>query len=287
MDYKNFDTLLVRCDRGVVFASIANPPMNLADLTMLDDLDRLGRAVEADPQARVLVFDSADPDIFVAHIDLDVINRTRPETCPPKGTVMGYVHQVVDRFRTMPKATIGKLDGIARGFGSEFLLSLDMRFAAIGKAVLGQPEAGFGICPGGSATQRLPRLLGRARALEILLGCADFPAELAERYGYVNRALPADELGPFVDALAYRIASFSPAAIRAIKHAVNAEELPVIQGLIEEEHCLNQSLFTPRAEHGLTAALLYGLQDRAREIADFQGIMSRTVDDFRRTGLED
>ena len=124
-----------------------------------------------------------------------------------------------DRFRTMPKATIAKIEGICRGGGSEFALACDMRFAAIGRAVLGQPEVALGIIPGGGGSVRLPRLVGRGRALEIVLGCGDFDAVAAERYGYVNRALSENEIGPFVDKLARRIASFPAAAIRLGKEA--------------------------------------------------------------------
>jgi len=114
----------------------------------------------------------------------------------------------------------------ARGGGSEFVLSLDMRFGALGRAVLAQPEVALGIIPGGSGTQRLPRLVGRGRALEIILGCDDVPADLAERYGYLNRALPTAELGPFVERLAFRIASFPAEAIALAKASVAAAELP-------------------------------------------------------------
>src|SRR4029077_6198884 len=127
-------------------------------------------------------------------------------------------------------ATIGKIEGRARGGGSEFLLSLDMRFAALGRATLGQPEVALGIIPGGSGTQRLPRLVGRGRALEIVLGCDDFPADMAERYGWGNRALPPARLGPFIERPARRIAGFPAEAIALAKSAVAAAELPIVEG---------------------------------------------------------
>ena len=122
----------------------------------------------------------------------------------------------------MPKATIAVIEGIARGGGSELAMAFDMRFAALGKARLAQPEVAIGIIPGGGGTQRLPRLVGRARALEVVLGCDDIDAATAEAWGYVNRALPADELRPFVDKLAARIASFPLEVIAAAKRAVDA-----------------------------------------------------------------
>ncbi len=146
------------------------------------------------------------------------------------------------------------------------LLSLDMRFGALGRAVLAQPEVALGIIPGGSGTQRLPRLLGRARALEIVLGCEDFPADLAERYGYLNRALPPAELGPFVERLAYRIASFPAEAIALAKAAVNAAELPTYDGLLEEAHCFNQSVATAPARARMARFLALGGQTPAVEL---------------------
>src|SRR2546425_4180899 len=212
MAYTGYECLDIRVDRGVATVTIDHPPINLYDLALIQEMDRVGRELEADGDVRVAVFQSANPEFFIAHADVALI-QTLPTTVPPKATRLGPFHAMVDRFRTMPKATIGKIEGRARGGGSEFLLSLDMRFGAIGRAVLSQPEVAVGIIPGGSGTQRLPRLMGRGRALEVVLSAADFSAELAERYGYINRALPPEELTPFVEQLAYRIASFPAPAI--------------------------------------------------------------------------
>jgi enoyl-CoA hydratase/carnithine racemase len=173
---------------------------------------------------------------------------------------------MVDRFRTMPKATIGEVAGRARGGGSEFLLSLDMRFGAIGRAILSQPEVALGIIPGGSGTQRLPRLMGRGRALEVILGCEDFDAAAAERYGYINRALPPGELTAFVERLAFRIASFPASAIALAKASVAAAELPTVEGLIEEADYFNQALATPAAQERMAAFMRMGGQTRDVEL---------------------
>jgi enoyl-CoA hydratase/carnithine racemase len=247
MAYEGYATLSVGVDAGVASVTIDHPPINLLDLAMIQDLDRLGRELATDEAVRVAVFCSANPDFFIAHADVTLI-QLMPKTPPPKPTTLVPFHQMVERFRTMPKATIGVVEGRARGGGSEFLLSLDMRFGALGQAVLAQPEVALGIIPGGSGTQRLPRLIGRARALEVILGCADIPADLAERWGYLNRALPAEELRPFVDALARRIASFPAGAIGLAKAAVNDAALPLETGLIEEAHRFNLSLATPDAQ---------------------------------------
>jgi enoyl-CoA hydratase/carnithine racemase len=137
----------------------------------------------------------------------------------------------------MAKVTIAKVEGRARGGGSEIALAMDMCFAAIGKAIFGQPEVAIGLVPGGGATQRLPRLIGRGRALEVLLACNDLSAEAADRYGYINRALPAGELTPFVEKLARRIASFPAHAIAHAKAAVDAGAFSsMAEGLLLEAH---------------------------------------------------
>jgi enoyl-CoA hydratase/carnithine racemase len=182
---------------------------------------------------------------------------------------LGGFHAIVDRFRTMPKATIAVLEGIARGGGSELALSLDMRFAALGRAVLSQPEVGVGIIPGGSGTQRLPRLVGRARALEIVLGCDDIDAATAERWGYVNRALPAAELRPFVDALAARIASFPPGAIARAKTAVDGALPDPLSGLLTEDQLFRICLGDPAAHTRMAAFLEAGGQTREVELRGF------------------
>ena len=259
MAYDGYECLRIAVDGGVAWATIDHPPLNLFDFALIQEMDRAGRELEADPAVRVVVFQSANPDFFIAHADVALI-QTLPTTPPPRPKRLGLFHAMVDRFRTMPKTTIGKIEGIARGGGSEFLLSLDMRFAALGRAVLAQPEVALGIIPGGSGTQRLPRLVGRGRALEIVLGCDDFPADVAERYGYVNRALPPAELGPFVERLARRIASFPAEAIALAKTAVAAAEPSPVDGLLEEADCFNRSLATAAAQERMARFLAAGGQ---------------------------
>src|SRR5436190_4625868 len=275
MAYDDYRCLRVRLDRGVAFVTIDHPPINLLDLALMRELDAIGKELEVDDAVRVVVFDSADPDFFIAHADVALIERLPTDV--PKPTTLGFFHAMVERFRTMPKATIGKIEGRARGGGSELLLSLDLRFGALGRAVLAQPEVALGIIPGGSGTQRLPRLVGRSRALEIVLGCEDFPAELAERYGYLNRALPAAELGPFVERLARRIASFPAEAIALAKASVNAAELPTVEGLLEEAHYFNQSLATRAAQERMQRFLALGGQTREVEL-DLGGLVERLRD---------
>ena len=270
-----YETLRIRVDGGVARVTIDHPPINLFDVALMRDLMRAGAALEADPAVRVVVIDSANPDFFIAHADVGLIQQL-PAEPQPKPTELGFFHAMVDRFRTMPKATIGVVEGVARGGGSELLLSLDMRFGALGRAVLAQPEVALGIIPGGSGTQRLPRLIGRARALEIILGCDDVPADLAERYGYLNRALPGDELRTFVDRLARRIASFPAPAIALAKEAVNAAERPTREGLLEEADCFNRAVATPEARARMARFLELGGQTPEVEL-DPRGLLARIM----------
>jgi enoyl-CoA hydratase/carnithine racemase len=276
MGYDGFSCLRVEVERGVAQITIDHPPINLFDAALIGEMFRVGQELERDDAVRVAVFQSANPEFFIAHADVELIQKL-PTTPPPKPTKLGLFHALVERVRTMPKATIAKIEGIARGGGSEFVLSCDMRFGALGRCVLSQPEVALGIIPGGSGTQRLPRLVGRARALEIVLGCQDIPADLAERWGYLNRALPPARLGPFVDALARRIASFPAEAIALAKRAVDAADEGVVAGLLEEQHCFDLSLATAPARERMAAFLAAGGQtpEVERELAQLAGRLGR------------
>jgi enoyl-CoA hydratase/carnithine racemase len=265
MAYDGYECLRIRVDRGVAWVTIDHPPINLFDVALMREMDRVGREVEADAQVRVVVLQSADPEFFIAHADVALI-QTLPTEPAPRETELSFFHAMVDRFRTMPKATIAKIEGRARGGGSELALSLDMRFGALGRTVLAQPEVALGILPGGSGTQRLPRLIGRARALEVILGCEDVDALLAERWGYLNRALPPAELGPFVEQLAYRIASYPAEAIALAKAAVAAAELPTRDGLLEEAHLFSRTLANPETRARMARFLEAGGQSRETEL---------------------
>jgi enoyl-CoA hydratase/carnithine racemase len=247
--------------------------MNLLDAALMVDLDRLGRELEADSSVRAVVFQSANPDYFIAHADVQLI-QALPSEAPPKSQELSFFHEMVERFRLLPCVTIGVIEGRARGGGSEFLLSLDLRFGAIGRCIVAQPEVALGIIPGGSGTQRLARLMGRGRALEAMLGCSDFDASQAERYGWIDRALPEDELRPFVAELASRIASFPSEAVALAKRAVDAAEGTIRDGLLEEAHLFNLAVATPEARARMAAFLEIGGQDPIAEL-DLIPLLSR------------
>jgi len=259
MSYQGYDCMAIAVDGGVATVVIDHPPINLFDTALMVEMDRLRKQLRDDEAVRVMVFRSANPDFFIAHADVELIRRlpAQPEVKP---TELGFFYGIVEGFRTMPKVSIGQIEGRAGGGGSEFLISLDMRFAAVGRAILSQPEVALGIIPGGGATQRLPRLMGRGRALEAILGARDFDAREAERTGWVNSALPADEIGPFVDGLARRIASFPSETIALAKEAVAAAEPCPVQGLLEESHCFQRSLATRGAVERMARFLEIGGQ---------------------------
>ncbi len=271
----DYETLTVERDRGVAFVTLDHPPVNLLDAAMIGDLARLPDDLTADDTTRAVVVRSANPEFFIAHADLELI-RVLPRDITERSDELGFFHQVLERWRTLPLVTIAQIEGRARGGGSEFVLSLDLRFAARGRAILGQPEVSVGIIPGGGGTQRLPRLMGRGRALEAVLGCADFDAETAERYGWVNRALAPDELGPFVERLARRIAAFPPDAVRRAKTAVDAATGTIAEGLREEAYQFNQTLADPELDARMDAALAAGAQTRDGEL-DFGALLDPPI----------
>ncbi len=210
---------------NVWIATISNPPINLIDPDTIDELQVLVQALETDPEVRVIVFRSADPDFFLAHWDA-LADKDRVAAMEPGPTGMHPWLDVLSRLSRAPVASIAEIRGRARGAGSEFVLACDMRFASREHAILGQFEVGLGLVPGGNPMARLAGLSGRGRALEIILGADDFDADLAERYGYVNRALPDAELTRFVDDLAGRLGGFEKYAIVGAKALLDEVSLP-------------------------------------------------------------
>jgi enoyl-CoA hydratase/carnithine racemase len=197
-----------------------NGPINLIDPDTIDELGDLVTRMEQDPDLTVVVFQSANPDFFMAHFDLKS-DIQRVYTTAPGPTGLLPHSDTLLRLSRVPALTISAINGRVRGAGSEFVLHTDIRFAGP-KAILGQPEVGFGAVPGGNPMGRLAELVGRGRAMEIVVGGDDFPAQLAAEYGYVNRVLPEGELDDFVDTFARRIAGFSKAGVSGAKDFVDA-----------------------------------------------------------------
>jgi enoyl-CoA hydratase/carnithine racemase len=260
--------------KGVARIIFDNPPLNLVTPTMIEELTRLLDSLRSDDDVRVVTFESANPDFFIGHADLNLFLAAR-DTVPPKGNTLNPLQTLLETLRTLPKATIAMLDGRAVGIGPEFLTSCDMAFAS-DRSILMQFEVAMGVLPGATGSQRLPRLLGRMRALEVILGCDEISANVAERYGFINRAMPQAELRPFVERLACRIANFPAEAIALNKVAVDAaDHLPIHLGLLEETHTLNQTLVSGEAQRRMKAFLDMGAQTVAFEKNDFAASLDK------------
>ncbi|HET9401319.1 MAG TPA: enoyl-CoA hydratase/isomerase family protein [Candidatus Acidoferrales bacterium] len=234
------------------------PPFNVVDATIFQYLQDLLARMEASSNVRVVVFESANPEFYLSHFDLtgkigNVMTAVGPSGLP-------ILMDTFVRLTKSPVVSIAKIRGCVRGVSSEFVLACDMRFASRENTRLGQPEVGVGLHPGGGGAERLPQLVGRGRALEIILGANDFDGDTAERYGYVNRALPDAELDGFVDALARRIASFDRRAIGAAKNLVNQVSLPSAGQLLDAITSFETALMWPEAQRRIKTLLEAGLQ---------------------------
>src|SRR6202140_5739854 len=234
------------------------PPFNILDATMFECLQDLLVRMNTSQTLRIVVFESASPEFYLAHFDLTGKTGNITTVVGPSGLPV-----LTDTFVGLTKSpvvSIAKIRGSVRGGSSEFVLACDMRFASRENTRLGQPEVGVGLHPGGGGTERLPHLVGRGRALEIVLGANDFDGDTAERYGYVNRALPDAELDGFVDVLARRIASFDRRPIAAAKHLINQVSLPSADRLLDALNSFQTALAWPEAQQRIQALLRRGLQ---------------------------
>ncbi|MFJ1706027.1 enoyl-CoA hydratase/isomerase family protein [Kitasatospora sp. NPDC088346] len=270
-----YETIRTRLDGNVLSATFDAPPINLIGPEVVRDLVGLLDELSRPGAARVVVFDSADPDFFLPHVDLTKVAEYTAEAAKGAGPGDASLGMVFRRLSESPAVTVAKLRGRARGAGSEFLLACDMRFAARESAVLGQPEVAIGAPPGAGAIQHLTRLLGRGRALEAVLTSADFDAELAERYGWVNRAVPDAELDGFVAGLAARMGEFPRDALVAAKAAVNAVSLPS-SAEVRADAALFQQFVRGEPMRRRTAELFErGLQTRGRTELDLGAVVGR------------
>jgi enoyl-CoA hydratase/carnithine racemase len=278
MNYIDYTALDVAGAGGVLTVTLNHPPLNLLDRVLIPELKRLVREVADDSSTRVVVFDSAVPDFFAAHVDAGYM-------ADPAGFMAlgeqdtGYegllpLQHLIASIRELPQVTIAKLTGFLRGGGNELAMAADLRYAADGVTWMGQIEARMGIIPGGGGTQLLARAVGRSRALEAVLTADVYDTRIAELYGWITRAVPADDLDAFVDQIARRIAARHPGQIRAAKAAIN----PTTAGdRIEDDLRTEAAALAhvypapPETEARMTAALSAGLQtpDNERELEAF------------------
>ena len=252
------------------------PPFNVADGTMFQALQDLLARMSVDPSLRVVVFESANRDYYLSHFDLtgklgNVMTAVGSSGLP-------VLADTFVRITRSPVVSIAKIRGCVRGACSEFVLACDMRFASRENTRLGQPEVGVGLHPGGGGTERLPHLVGRGRALEIILGANDFDGDTAERYGYVNRALPDAELEGFVDTLARRIASFDRRALAAAKNLVNQVSLPSADRLLDAFNSFQTALTWSETQQRIEALVRRGLQRDAEFERRWPEVLSTIVE---------
>jgi enoyl-CoA hydratase/carnithine racemase len=247
-------------DRGIATLTVNNPPINLLTVDAFIEIAKASAELAASAEVRAVVLRSANPEWFIAHFDVEAI-RQMP-TDQPAPTTLNNFHRMCETFRTMPKPTIAVIEGRVGGGGNELAMSCDMRFATP-SAIFNQPEVALGIIPGGSGTVRLPRLVGRGRALEVILGCDDIDASTAERWGMINRVLAPETIEAFVDRLTARIASFPPAAVAAAKASVLRSEQR-----IEGELLAEGTAFSALLGHDDTIAALATFMDRGGQTPD-------------------
>src|SRR2546425_5328216 len=255
------------------------PPFNVMDGTMFQSLQDLLARMDASETLRIVVFESAILDFYLAHFDLtgklgNVMSSVGPSGLP-------ILMDTFVRLTKSPVVSIVKIRGCVRGASSEFVLACDMRFASRENTRLGQPEVGVGVHPGGGATERLPHLVGRGRALEIVLGANDFDGDTAERYGYINRALSDAELDNFVDALARRIASFDRRAIAAAKNLIDQVSLPSADRLLDALNAFQTALTWPETGQRIQSLLKLGLQQDADFEKQWPALLGTLLDTAR------
>lgn len=259
-----FDTLKVHHEGAVLFAEISAPPMNLMGPELVRDLVSLIEQAEAQDTVKVIVFTSADPDYFISHVDVTRIKENRKPAMKLTGQPsLGLLFRHLSTSRLI---SIAQIEGRVRGVGSEFILACDMRFAARESAIFGQFEPSFGVIPGAGGAQHLVCLMGRGRALEVMLSAEDYDADLAERYGWINRALSANELSAFVSSLAYRIAKFPSSGHIAVKQRVNAIALPTVEDIRRDSDLFLEGTRTNQFQQLAEAAFRNGFQTREAEM---------------------
>src|SRR5882724_11668351 len=257
-----------------------HPPINLIDSVMIGELGELFAEVASNQGPAVLVFDSADPDYFLAHYDITPANLSLVDSLPAGPTGFHPWVDIVVRLGKLPAVTIAALRGRARAAGSEFALACDIRFASRERTVLAQVEVGFGAMPGAGPVSWLPRLVGRGRAFEILVGGEDFDGDLAERYGYVNRAVPDDEFEHFVGCFARRVSTFDRQALTDIKHFVNRVSLPADEEFPPQMEAFGQAVARPALQARARKAFEGGLQRRSDvelRLGEYVGQIAKTV----------
>ena len=267
-----YSTLRVGADNGVARIVLDNPPVNALSVTMMRELRTALDALRHDPATKVIVFSSANPEFFIAHVDMNVVEQMEElQAMAAQAPAGANVFQAVGELvRHQPQVTIVKLAGKARGGGAEFVAAADMTFAAAETAGLGQIEALMGIVPSGGATQYLRQRMGRNRALEILLTGDLFDAQTAAAYGWINRAVPSAELDAYVERVARNIAALPEGVVAGMKTVLPPEDLT--EGFAREESAWGALISRPETQQLMADAVAKGVQTVDGE-RDLEGLM--------------
>ena len=276
MSAYDYEHLSVDVDGGVATVVIDHPPLNLITLGLFRSLAKCSAQLAVDDDVRVVVLRSAVPGFFIAHFDVTTISGFPTDGPAVEEAELGGFDRMCEAFRTMPKVTIAEVRGRVGGGGAEIAAACDMRFGDVETFCWNQMEVPLGILPGGGGTQRIPRLIGMGRAMEVILGAVDIDGSTAERWGFLNRALHADDLSGYVDGLTRRIASFPPDAVRVTKQAVLAAgDLPLVDGLRRETFLFQTLLRSPDAPPAMQAFLDAGGQTIEGEsrVGDLMGYL--------------
>ncbi|CAN1573365.1 CaiD Enoyl-CoA hydratase/carnithine racemase [Flavobacteriaceae bacterium] len=242
--------------------TLDNPPLNLFDQNMIDDFQQLANELDQNDAVKVVVFESADPDFFISHYD--ILGATEPNAASTK---QGYWPDIALQFERAPYITVGKLRGRARAAGSEVLLAMDVRFGSREKTLISQIEVGCGLIPGAGGLERLPKLIGRARAIEAIVGARDFDADTAAAYGWINRSIPDAELDQFVTDFALRVQSFDKKAIALAKSIINERTQTIAPSDLQStQEKFFEALSWPQTKERLGELIAQGFQQRDFEL---------------------
>lgn len=279
MKYEGFKTFKAVADNGKLIVTFDFGSVNVQGQEMLEDLNSLAMRLERDRNTKVVVFQSANPEIWVCHYDTELLKDMSTEAVAREDAKLLDLQSVCERISRVPQATIAKLEGFARGGGHELALALDMRFAARGKYKFMQMEVGMGILPCGGGASRMARQTGLGRALEIILSARDFDADEAQAYGTINKALDPDEIGDYVDNLANRIARFPAEAINACKQTVyESIDKPIEEALKAEAYWLYQATSKTPAIKRFTTADEQGLEHNIENQRNWNELVMKVQD---------
>tara|TARA_A100001015_G_scaffold215018_1_gene241370 strand:+ start:460 stop:1317 length:858 start_codon:yes stop_codon:yes gene_type:complete len=258
--------LKVEKREALVTVLIDNPPINLITLDLYRELSQFVEKMTDEKGVSVILFKSANPDFFIAHFDVSAILKFPLEGEVRPDPELNAFHLMCERLRNMEKVTIAQIEGRVGGGGGELVASMDMRFGVKNKTILNQMEVPLGILPGGSGTQRLPRIIGRGRAIEVILGAEDIDSVTLENWGFLNRLYEPDEIEEKVATLARRISLYPNPAVRLAKRSINNHEMPFNMGLQQEAYLFQQLLRTEEAPKAMTRFLLGGGQTKEGEL---------------------